>query len=61
MDGKADHVSAPFGRGGEIAFVPLPLADQFDRIREAETAENQFVSLRVDELVPFHFHPAFLG
>ena len=61
MDGETDDVGAPAGRRGEIPFVPLPVPDQFHRIGETQTAEDDFPPLRVDELVPFHFHPAHGG
>lgn len=46
MDGKAYRVGAPRGGLIEIAFVPLVFPNQFDRVRKAESAQYEFLSVR---------------
>ena len=57
--GVAVVVASP--RGGEVPLVPLSVADQLDRIGEAEAAEDDFLPLRIDEFVSLDFDPSAPG
>ena len=61
MYGKSDDICAPVSSFSKITLVPLTVTDQLYRIRKAEASEYDFITLRVDELVAFNLHPAFLS
>ena len=61
MHGKTHDVGPPGSGLGKIPFVPLSVTYQFDRIGEAEPAEDNLLPLRVYKLIPFHSHPGIPG